>query len=291
MIPVPGYGVSTPYGRRGPYWSCDKDAAGNGIHTGQDYAAPSGAKCVAARPGTVAHVNHGSAFGYHQLEVRCADGTADFYAHMRSRAPAGTRVDAGDKVGEVGTEGNVTGAHLHFERHAAGHTGWSCSIVRDPAPSVAYQPSSPSSPSSPPEEEPMPTWIRASHDTDTPLQAATWKSVTWDSVPNGADYINEGEAAIRIANKAFTATLVATLDAHTETNGTIRTRFVEKEERGGVWEDVETYPGVEHPVTGGGTVVSDTRVQKVTDGRRLVAQVYAPEGGTLTSASINLLVF
>ena len=42
--PVPGYPVSTPYQKRGPYWSCDEDASGNGVHTGQDYAAPAGTK-------------------------------------------------------------------------------------------------------------------------------------------------------------------------------------------------------------------------------------------------------
>ena len=138
--PVPGYPVSTPYKKRGPYWSCDEDSHGNGVHTGQDYAAPAGAKCVAARPGTVRHVNHGSAFGNHQIEVVAGDGSADFYAHMRSRAAAGAKVEAGDQVGQVGTEGNVTGAHLHFERHAPGHSGWSCSIHRDPMPSHNYQP-------------------------------------------------------------------------------------------------------------------------------------------------------
>ena len=40
--PVPGYPVSTAYKKRGPYWSCDEDSAGNGVHTGQDYAAPAG---------------------------------------------------------------------------------------------------------------------------------------------------------------------------------------------------------------------------------------------------------
>jgi hypothetical protein len=40
-------------------------------------------------------------------------------------------VNAGDKVGEVGTEGNVTGPHLHFERHKRAGT-WSCSNMDDP---------------------------------------------------------------------------------------------------------------------------------------------------------------
>jgi murein DD-endopeptidase MepM/ murein hydrolase activator NlpD len=139
VSPVPDHPtVDTPYGRRGPYWSCDRDAHGNGIHTGADYAAPAGSRVVSARPGTLAHVHYGSAFGSHQVEVRCADGTRDFYAHMRTRRVAG-HVDAGEQIGEVGAEGNATGPHLHFERHATTTGGWSCSVVRDPAPSIAWE--------------------------------------------------------------------------------------------------------------------------------------------------------
>jgi murein DD-endopeptidase MepM/ murein hydrolase activator NlpD len=138
MIPVPGHTIGTPYGRRGSWWSCDEDSAGNGIHTGVDYPAAVGTLVVAARPGTVHHCDHGSAFGDHQIEVTPGDGTRDFYAHLRSRVPDGTRVAAGDKVGEVGAEGNVSGPHLHFERHQVASGGWSCSIVTDPAPSINY---------------------------------------------------------------------------------------------------------------------------------------------------------
>jgi murein DD-endopeptidase MepM/ murein hydrolase activator NlpD len=130
--------VDTPYGRRGPYWSCDRDAHGNGIHTGADFGAAVGTRVVAARPGQLVHCDHGSAFGNHQVEVRCDDGTRDFYAHMSKRAGEG-RVEAGDKIGEVGAEGNVTGPHLHFERHATTAGGWSCAVVRDPTPSIQWE--------------------------------------------------------------------------------------------------------------------------------------------------------
>jgi hypothetical protein len=138
--PVPGHSVSTPYGKRGSYWSCNEDANGNGIHTGADYAAPAGTKVVAARGGKVVYCNHGSAFGSHQMEVVPGDGTRDFYAHMQGRALAnGAQVAAGAKVGSVGSEGNATGPHLHFERHKVASGGWSCSVVVDPAPSINYQ--------------------------------------------------------------------------------------------------------------------------------------------------------
>lgn len=137
--PVPGHSVSTPYGRRGSYWSCYEDRNGDGLHTGNDYAAPIGTLVVAARPGRVVHANHGSAFGSHQVEVLPGDGTRDFYAHLSSRVPHGTRVRTGEPVGRIGAEGNVTGPHLHFERHAIATGGWSCSIIRDPQPSINYQ--------------------------------------------------------------------------------------------------------------------------------------------------------
>ena len=139
MIPVPDHpSVDTPYGRRGPYWSCQRDAKGNGIHTGVDYAAPAGSRVVAARPGTLVHCNHGAAFGSRQVEIRCSDGTRDFYAHMRARRAPGP-VNAGDQIGEVGSDGNATGPHLHFERHATTTGGWSCSVVRDPQPSIDWE--------------------------------------------------------------------------------------------------------------------------------------------------------
>lgn len=145
--PVPGSTVGTPYGRRGSYWSCHRDAAGNGIHTGVDYPAPVGTSVVAARPGTAVYCDHGSAFGAHQLEILPGDGTRDFYAHMTTRTVGdGQRVEAGQLVGKVGAEGNVTGPHLHFERHSTAAGGWSCDIIRDPQPSIDYQPEVPEMP-------------------------------------------------------------------------------------------------------------------------------------------------
>jgi hypothetical protein len=139
--PVPGFSVATVFGRRGSSWSCQKNSAGKGIHTGVDIPAPDGTTVVAARAGKVRHVTYGGAFGDHQVAVRCADGTEDFYAHMSSRVADGTKVAAGDKVGEVGHEGNVfpkgpAGAHLHFERHKSHGPSWSCGLVVNPKKSL-----------------------------------------------------------------------------------------------------------------------------------------------------------
>jgi murein DD-endopeptidase MepM/ murein hydrolase activator NlpD len=140
MIPVPGATLGTPFGARSRLWSCSRNSAGEGIHTGADFPAPEGAEVVAARPGLLVWVNHGSAFGNHQIEVRCEDGTRDFYAHMSARLVAsGVTVVAGRTIGRVGEEGNVTGPHLHFERHSVATGPWSCGIIRDPQPSLDFQ--------------------------------------------------------------------------------------------------------------------------------------------------------
>src|SRR5262245_47515918 len=139
MDPVPGCAAGTPYGARGPYWSCDRDQYGHGIHTGVDYPAPEGTDVCATRPGRLGWCDHGTAFGDHQVEVVCSDGTRDFYAHMCQRVADGLTVTGGQRIGAVGSEGNATGPHLHFERHAATSGGWSCAVVRDPAPSIGWE--------------------------------------------------------------------------------------------------------------------------------------------------------
>lgn len=283
MIPVPGVSVGTPYGKRGPYWSCDRDAYGNGIHTGVDYPAPVGTRVVAARPGTAVYCNHGSAFGYHQLEINAGDGTRDFYAHMPSRAVAdGARVEAGATVGKVGSEGNVTGPHLHFERHATESGGWSCSVVRDPAPSINYG----AAPKPIPEDE-MPKFSRTRMTKPITLQPNTWTNLVWDKV-SGGDAGTAGQAYVMLGPSAYTGTLLATVDAGGEI---VRTRFIERVKQGGDWVTNDSYPNVEHPLTSGKTYIADTRTQNVPKDTRLVCQINLPNGGTIESAEFSALYF
>lgn len=137
--PCPGYGVTTPYGKRGSNWSCDEDSSGNGVHTGADFAAPAGTKVVACRAGEVVWVNFGSAFGNHQFVVRHDDGTQTFYAHTTTRPANSSRVDTGQAVAKVGEEGNATGPHLHLELHDRHSGSWSCSCHCDPEPAIEWE--------------------------------------------------------------------------------------------------------------------------------------------------------
>lgn len=141
--PIPAAGISTPYGKRGSHWSCERDNNGNGIHTGVDFAAYSGAGIYAPISGDIRHRNYGSAFGSHQFAISPDDnepfGAGEvFFAHTRTRLADGTRVNVGDFIGEVGQEGNATGPHLHMEYMPHTKGVWYCGIHADPQPILDY---------------------------------------------------------------------------------------------------------------------------------------------------------
>lgn len=144
MQPVPGHGVSTPYGKRGKYWSCRKNSAGEGIHTGADFAAPQGTQIVAPISGQIRWRSYGSAFGNHQFAISpdpgqpFADGEV-FFAHTTTRPANGSYVKAGDKIAKVGSEGNVTGAHLHMEYMPKTKGKWTCDVQANPQPVIDWQ--------------------------------------------------------------------------------------------------------------------------------------------------------
>ncbi|WP_207515453.1 M23 family metallopeptidase [Longitalea luteola] len=112
--PVPGYTVTYPFGVKNPNYAA-------GYHTGDDYAAPTGAKVVAVLDGTIAWSNNnGGAYG-RWIGLRATNGRDYVYCHLSVRSVStGTKVVAGQKIGEVGATGNVTGPHLHFEDRPKG---------------------------------------------------------------------------------------------------------------------------------------------------------------------------
>ncbi len=98
----------------------DGFGAGRG-HDGQDLFAKCGRKLVAANDGKIQRSEMDGS-GYGNIVVLDVKGTGVdlLYAHMKKRdVKDGDRVNAGDKVGEVGQTGNATGCHLHFEMHTA----------------------------------------------------------------------------------------------------------------------------------------------------------------------------
>ena len=85
------------------------------LHAGIDLGAPTGTTVRAAAGGTVLIAGPTGGYG-NFVVVDHGSGLSTAYAHMDSvSVRAGQSVQPGQKVGEVGSTGNSTGPHLHFE--------------------------------------------------------------------------------------------------------------------------------------------------------------------------------
>ena len=87
------------------------------MHTGVDWAAPSGTPIVAAGDGTVEKVGREGGYGNY-VRIRHANGFATAYGHMLRFAQGmekGVTVKQGQIIGFVGSTGLSTGPHCHFE--------------------------------------------------------------------------------------------------------------------------------------------------------------------------------
>ena len=96
----------------------------HGGHDGVDIANNRGTPIYAAGPGTVTH--SGTAGGYGQwIRIRHPDGSVTEYGHMYHRdVSVGQSVGAGQRIALMGSEGQSTGPHLHFEVHLDGGFGF-----------------------------------------------------------------------------------------------------------------------------------------------------------------------
>ena len=77
-----------------------------------------GDQVVASSAGTVAVANETSGSGYgHYVQISHLNGEATLYAHLSDVAVSvGQTVDQGVVIGSVGSTGNSTGPHLHYEQ-------------------------------------------------------------------------------------------------------------------------------------------------------------------------------
>lgn len=84
-------------------------------HTGLDIAAPRGTKIKAAAAGTVTFSGFKGSYGYLTV-VSHGNGVETYYGHCsKLYYSAGTYVEQGQVIAEVGSTGNSTGNHLHLE--------------------------------------------------------------------------------------------------------------------------------------------------------------------------------
>ena len=85
------------------------------MHTGTDFAASSGTSVFAWKSGTVIQAGWNGSYG-NFIAIQHNDGTVSRYAHLSGYAcSSGQTVSQGQTIGYVGSTGNSTGAHLHFE--------------------------------------------------------------------------------------------------------------------------------------------------------------------------------
>lgn len=112
ISPCIGY-LSSGYGWRGA-----TAVTSAMFHAGIDIANDEGTNVYAAWGGTVIEtgwdiVPYRSGKG---VKVRNPDGMVQYYGHLKTiRVSEGDHVDGGDRIGDMGSTGNVTGPHLHFE--------------------------------------------------------------------------------------------------------------------------------------------------------------------------------
>lgn len=97
--------VSSGYGTRG-----------GRLHDGIDILAPEGTKVRAAAYGVVIYAGDGMKGYGNAVVIDHGEDVTTLYAHLQEiRVKSGDAVAAGEPIGTVGTTGNATTPHLHFE--------------------------------------------------------------------------------------------------------------------------------------------------------------------------------
>ncbi|MGI8935531.1 MAG: M23 family metallopeptidase [Phormidesmis sp.] len=97
------------------------------FHAGTDIGAPQGTPVLAAQDGVVTSADYAGGYGLMVVLRHQTDGTQleTRYAHLSEIfVESGKSVKKGDVVGLVGSTGNSTGPHLHFEMHQLTADGW-----------------------------------------------------------------------------------------------------------------------------------------------------------------------
>lgn len=109
--PLDSYRVSASFGSTGTLWA--------GAHTGMDMSASYGTSVMSVTTGEIIFAGWDGSYG-NKIVVRHWDGTETWYCHLSRIIQRSGTVSPGDVIGAVGSTGNSTGPHLHFEVHPSG---------------------------------------------------------------------------------------------------------------------------------------------------------------------------
>ncbi|UWR24919.1 DUF5930 domain-containing protein [Sulfitobacter sp. S223] len=98
----------------------DPKTGGRRMHSGVDFAARTGTPLYATADGVVTHAGWSSGYG-RLVKIQHEFGIETRYAHQsKIRVKVGQRVSRGDRIGDMGATGRVTGVHLHYEVRVGG---------------------------------------------------------------------------------------------------------------------------------------------------------------------------
>ncbi|MFI2607006.1 M23 family metallopeptidase [Kitasatospora sp. NPDC018619] len=105
VMPVARHGLGELFGEAGTHWA--------NRHTGIDFPVDGGSEVYAVTDGVI-RTQWNPFYGYMTI-LRMPDGTEAWYCHLRAYKVRKGPVKQGDVVAFVGSSGNSTGPHLHFE--------------------------------------------------------------------------------------------------------------------------------------------------------------------------------
>lgn len=107
VLPIQGpYTLTAGFGQASSLWA--------NLHTGQDFAVPTGTSVHAVFDGTVTEAGWLGPYGY-AVVITAKDGTQTWYCHLSQIKVRSGPVKAGEVIALSGATGNVTGPHLHLE--------------------------------------------------------------------------------------------------------------------------------------------------------------------------------
>lgn len=111
VLPTVGYHLTARFGQVG-LWSS--------VHTGLDFAAPTGNPIYAIANGVITEAGYDGAYGNKTVET-LPDGTEIWYCHQTSiGVSVGDKVVQSEQIGTLGSTGHTTGPHVHIEVHPGG---------------------------------------------------------------------------------------------------------------------------------------------------------------------------
>lgn len=126
ILPLDPPNISSWFG-----WRIHPNDGGRNFHRGIDFAHPQGTPILAIADGEVIFSGWHDSWGNY-VRIRHGNGHCSLYAHNVSNSVrVGDQVKQGDVIGLVGSTGNSTGPHLHFEYSTSDSLGED--VLLDPA--------------------------------------------------------------------------------------------------------------------------------------------------------------